>query len=114
VLAATAALNNLEVGRRFFFLLSLGFSLLSLAGHGGGGERGLRRSAELEAARVLLSMRIGAALDGGSHCLLLIQFLLRPALVARGGGGRRGGRLKAPLSLHVGAASPFLEDGVKP
>jgi hypothetical protein len=79
-----------------------------------GGERGLRRTADLEAARVLLSMRIGAALDSGSLCPLLIRFLLQPALVARGGGGRHGGRLKAPLSIHAGPASPLLEDGVKP
>jgi hypothetical protein len=36
------------------------------------------------------------------------------ALVARGGGGRRGGRLKAALSIRAGAASPLLEDRVKP
>jgi hypothetical protein len=48
---------------------------------------------------VLLSMRIGAALDGGSPCPFLIRFLLRPALVVWGGGGRRGGRLKAPYVL---------------
>jgi hypothetical protein len=38
VLAATAAPNNLEVDRRFFFLLSFGFSFLSLAGRGGRGR----------------------------------------------------------------------------
>jgi hypothetical protein len=69
-----------------------------------GRERGLSRTADLEAVRV----------DSGSPCPHLFRFLLWPALVARGGGGRRGGRLKAPLSLCAGDSSPRMEDGVKP
>jgi hypothetical protein len=38
VLAATAAPNNFEVGRLFLFLVSFGFSFLSLPSRGGEGR----------------------------------------------------------------------------
>jgi hypothetical protein len=85
----------------------------ALAGRDGGGRERAAPDCRSGGGGVLLSMRIGAALDSGSPCAL-VRFLLQLALVARGGGGRHGGRLKAPLSIHAGAASPLLEDGVKP